>query len=286
MAKILITGGKGMLGRTLQKELAGNELCIADLPEADICDCEAFCDFCAAFRPDAVIHCAAMTRVDDCESKEELAFRLNETGSANVATACRRLGARLVAISTDYVFSGDLPPNAAWRETDEPAPRTVYGKSKLAGERAIMNILPSAAILRIAWLYGSGGPSFIHTMAKLGAQEGGPLKVVNDQRGNPTSTVAVAGAIKFLLERPEVSCVVHGTCEGVCTWYDLTCELFRLLGLKRAVTPCTTAEFPRPAPRPANSALSKTVLDALGYRMPSWQTALADFVAAEFNLRT
>ena len=283
MARILITGGKGMLGRTLQRELVGHELCIADLPETDICECDAFCGFCSEFRPDTVIHCAAMTRVDDCESREKLAFRLNETGSANVATACRRLGARLVAISTDYVFSGDLPPGEAWRETDEPSPRTVYGKSKLAGERAIMDVLHSATILRIAWLYGSGGPSFIHTMAKLGAQEGEPLKVVNDQRGNPTSAVAVAGAIKFLLDRPEVNGVVHGTCEGVCTWYDLACELFRLLGLRRLVTPCTTAEYPRPAPRPANSALSKTVFDALGYRMPSWQTALSDFVASEFS---
>ena len=283
MARIMITGGKGMLGRTLQRELEGHELSIADLPEADICDRDAFAAFCAEFRPDAVVHCAAMTKVDDCETKEELAFRLNGTGSANVAWACRQCGARLIAISTDYVFSGDLPSGEEWRETDEPAPRTVYGKSKLAGERAIMEMLPAATILRIAWLYGSGGPSFIHTMAKLGAQDGGALKVVDDQRGNPTSTAAVAGAVKFLLAHPEVSGVVHGTCEGTCTWYELTCELFRLLGLKRDVVPCTTAEFPRPAPRPANSALAKAVLNSLGYHTPAWQTALADFVATEFK---
>ena len=158
-----------------------------------------------------------------------------------------------------------------YAETDFPRPQTVYGKSKLAGERSALDILPHATVLRIAWLYGAGGPSFVHTMAKLGAQDGAPLKVVDDQRGNPTSTDAVAGALAFLLDHPEITGVVHGTCEGVCTWYDLTVELFRLLGLKRPVTPCTTAEFPRPAPRPANSALAKTVLAAHGYAMPRWQ---------------
>jgi len=202
-------------------------------------------------------------------------------GSANVARACRDHGARLVAISTDYVFDG-YRAEGDYAETDFPRPQTVYGKSKLAGERSALDILPQATVLRIAWLYGAGGPSFVHTMAKLGAQEGPPLKVVDDQRGNPTSTDAVAGALDFLLDHPEITGVVHGTCAGVCTWYELTVELFRLLGLKRPVTPCTTAEFPRPAPRPANSALAKTVLAAHGYAMPRWQDALAAFVAAEF----
>ena len=161
-------------------------------------------------------------------------------------------------------------------------PRTVYGASKYAGEQAVRATLPDAVVLRIAWLYGAGGPSFVHTMAKLGAQVGPPLKVVDDQRGNPTSTDAVADVIAFLLAHPEITGVVHGTCEGECSWYDLTVELFRLLGLKRPVVPCTTAEFPRPAPRPANSALAKTVLHAQGYSTPPWQTALADFVAREF----
>ena len=285
MAKILITGGKGMLGRTLQRELADHDLFVADLPETDMLDADSLGRAFAAFRPELVIHCAAMTKVDDCETNRELAYRLNETGSANVATACRAAGARLIAISTDYVFAGDAPSDYAYAETDAPAPRTVYGASKLAGERAVLSILPEAVVLRIAWLYGAGGPSFVHTMAKLGAQDGAPLKVVDDQRGNPTSTVAVAGAVKFLLSHPEVRGVVHGTCEGVCSWYDLTCELFRLLGLTRAVTPCTTAEFPRPAPRPANSALAKNVLHALGFAMPDWRAALADFVAKEFAAR-
>ena len=281
--KILITGGKGMLGRTLQRELAEHEIVVADLPDWDITDDAAFTAKVSEARPDVVIHCAAMTKVDDCEAKRELAFKLNEEGTRNVALACRVSGARLIAISTDYVFSGEPPREPwAWSETDIPRPRTVYGASKFAGEQMIQMILPEAVILRIAWLYGSGGPSFVQTMAKLGAQEGAPLKVVNDQRGNPTSTKTVADVIRFLLTKPEVSGIVHGTCEDQCTWYDLTVELFRLLGLTREVVPCTTEEFPRPAPRPHNSALKKSVLNLLGYRPPNWQDALADFVKAEF----
>ena len=285
-----------MLGRTLQRHLAGHDLFIADLPEVDILDREGLVSCFQAFRPEVVIHCAAMTKVDACEEQSVLAFRLNGMGSANVAEACRCCGARLIAISTDYVFSGDVrewslasdgghgrdADSEGWRETDPSFPRTVYGKSKLAGERSILDVLPSATILRIAWLYGAGGPSFIHTMVKLGKDMGDPLRVVNDQKGNPTSTDAVADVIVFLLQHPEVKGVVHGTCEGICSWYDLTVELFRLLGLTRAVKPCTTEEFPRPAPRPANSALEKTVLVGLGYHMPRWQDALSEFVRTEF----
>ena len=281
--KILITGGKGMLGRTLQKELAEHELIVADLPDWDITDDTGFVEKVGTAKPDLIIHCAAMTKVDDCEAKRELAFKLNEEGSRNVALAAKTCGARLFAISTDYVFSGEPPREPwAWSETDIPRPRTVYGASKFAGEQMIQMILPEAVIIRIAWLYGSGGPSFVHTMAKLGVQEGAPLKVVNDQRGNPTSTKTVADVIRFLMTKPDVSGIVHGTCEDQCTWYDLTIELFRLLGLKREVVPCTTEEFPRPAPRPHNSALKKSVLNLLGYRTPPWKAALAEFVKSEF----
>ena len=280
--KILVTGGKGMLGRTLQRAFAGHdEVVVADLPEWDITDVDAFTSQTLAVRPDVVVHCAAMTKVDDCEAKRDLAFRLNEEGSRNVALAARTCGARLIAISTDYVFSGEPPREPwAWGEEDVPRPRTVYGSSKLAGEQMVRMILPEAVILRIAWLYGAGGPSFLHTMAKLGAQEGPPLKVVDDQRGNPTSTEAVADVIKFLVSRPDVAGVVHGTCEDSCTWYELAVELFRLLGLTRALAPCTTAEFPRPAPRPRNSALRKGVLNRLGYRTPNWKDALAAFLSS------
>lgn len=283
--KILITGGYGMLGRTLRRRLAeqGHEIAVADLPEWDVTDTDSFSAKLVALHPDVVIHCAAMTKVDDCEANRELAFKLNEEGSRNVALACKMCGARLFAVSTDYVFSGEPPKEPwAWSETDIPRPQTVYGASKFAGEQMVQMILPEAVILRIAWLYGAGGPSFIHTMAKLGAQEGAPLKVVNDQRGNPTSCDTVADAIAFLLTKPYVSGIVHATCEDQCTWYDLAVELFRLLGLKREVMPCTTAEFPRPAPRPKNSALKKSVLNLLGYRTPNWRDALVRFAREEF----
>lgn len=287
--KILITGGKGMLGRTLQAELAAHELVVADLPEWDITDGTAFTARLMAENPDVVVHCAAMTKVDDCETNRDLAFRLNEEGTRNVALASKAAGARLVAISTDYVFSGDPPREPwAWGETDIPRPRTVYGMSKFAGEQMIQMLYPdNSVILRIAWLYGAGGPSFVHTMLKLGAQAGDPLKVVNDQFGNPTSTNVVADVIRFLLTKPEVSGIVHGTCEDQCSWYDFACEIKRLApGFTRAVVPCTTAEFPRPAPRPRCSALKKSVLNVLGYRTPTWQAALAAFLASSGNGRT
>ena len=282
--KILITGGKGMLGRTLQRELGGdNEIVVADLPEWDITDDAGFTAKTLEVKPDLVIHCAAMTKVDDCEAKRELAFKLNEEGTRNVALAAKVADARLIAISTDYVFSGEPPREPwAWSETDIPRPRTVYGASKFAGEQMIQMIHPDkSVILRIAWLYGAGGPSFVHTMAKLGAQEGAPLRVVNDQRGNPTSCKVVADVIRFLMTKPDVSGVVHGTCENQCTWYEFATELKRLLGFRRELTPCTTEEFPRPAPRPRNSALKKSVLNLLGYRTPDWKAALAEFVRTE-----
>ena len=281
--KILITGGKGMLGRTLQRELGASparEIVVADLPEWDVTDDAAFLERTLAAAPDVIVHCAAMTNVDACETNRELAFRLNEEGSRNVALAAKACGARLIAISTDYVFSGEPPREPwAWSETDIPRPQTVYGASKFAGEQMVQMIHPDdSVILRVAWLYGAGGPSFVHTMARLGAQGGPPLKVVDDQRGNPTSAKAVADVIRFLLTRPDVSGIVHGTCEGQCSWYELAKEVFRLLGLTRALEPCTTAEFPRPAPRPRNSALKKSVLNVLGYRTPGWREALAGFL--------
>ena len=283
--KILITGGKGMLGRTLQRELGReHEIVVADLPDWDVTDDAGFLERTLAAAPDVVVHCAAMTKVDDCESNRDLAFRLNEEGTRNVALAAKAAGARLIAISTDYVFSGEPPHEPwAWGETDIPRPQTVYGASKFAGEQMVQMIHPdNSVILRIAWLYGAGGPSFVHTMARLGAEAGVPLKVVDDQRGNPTSAKVVADVIRFLFTRPDVSGIVHGTCEESCTWFALTKELFRLLGLTREVVPCTTAEFPRPAPRPRNSALKKSALNLLGYRTPDWKAALAEFVAEEF----
>ena len=290
--KILITGGKGMLGRTLCRELGdAHEIVVADVPDWDVTDDAAFFAKTLGVKPDVIVHCAAMTKVDACEADRERAFRLNEEGSRNVALAAKTCGARLIAISTDYVFSGEPPREPwAWSETDIPRPQTVYGASKFAGEQMVQMIHPdNSVILRIAWLYGAGGPSFVHTMARLGSEAGAPLPVVDDQRGNPTSTRVVADVIRFLLVHPDVSGIVHGTCEEQCTWYAFAQELKRLLNDRpgaprfvREIVPCTTAEFPRPAPRPRNSALKKSVLNVLGYRTPDWKRALTAFVKDEF----
>lgn len=266
-----------MLGRTLQRHFRQHELCIAGRPEVDVADGRCVDQAVAAFRPDVVIHCAAMTQVDACEAEPDKAYRINALGSAQVARAAARHGARLIAVSTDYVFDGSAA--RPYHEFDAPAPRTVYGASKWAGEEAVRRHCPDHTIIRIAWLYGEDGPSFLHTMLKLGAQAGAPLKVVHDQTGNPTSTDAVAELIGQLLERP-LPGVVHGSCEGEATWFEFARAIFERAGLRRELVPCATAEFPRPAPRPANSRLEKRMLRLAGFPpMPHWQVALEKFIS-------
>ena len=280
--RIMITGGKGMLGRTLCRTLARHELLVADLPETDITSPAAIDGAIRLFRPDAVIHAAAMTAVDACETDPDRAFKVNAVGSANVAAACYRHKARLIAFSTDYVFDGTL--SRPYHEWDAPAPRTVYGASKLAGEKAIQSLCPDHLIIRIAWLYGPGGPSFLHTMLKLGATAGAPLNVVNDQLGNPTSTDAVAALVQPLLEQP-VAGILHGSCEGEATWFEFAQAIFKHQPAPRPVIPCATAEFPRPAPRPKNSRLEKRHLRLLGLpAMPDWREALDRFFRDHPNL--
>jgi dTDP-4-dehydrorhamnose reductase len=264
-----------MLGRTLCRRLAAHEVLVADLPEVDITHLGVLEEAVRSFGPEVIIHCAAMTAVDACESQVDMAYKVNALGTANVAVSAFRARAWLIAISTDYVFDGRL--DRPYHEWDIPAPATVDGQSKLAGERAVQMHCPEHTIVRTAWLYGPGGPSFLHTMLKLGREEGPPLKVVNDQLGNPTSTDALSGVIEWLLEQ-RVPGIVHATCEGEATWYEFAREIFKLWGLRRPLEPCTTREFPRPAPRPANSRLEKRVLRlAGGPEMPEWNDALQDF---------
>ena len=280
--KLLITGGKGMLGRTLQEEFKVDDIVIADLPEADITDAAGFDTFLALNRPDVVIHCAAMTAVDKCESEVEFAYKLNALGTANVASACHRHGVRLIAISTDYVFDGDSdrPYNEFDRATGG---HTVYGQSKFAGEEAVRTHCPNHVICRISWLYGHGGPSFVHAMMSLADGTRPMLKVVSDQHGNPTSTTAVARQLRNILANPQLVGTFHLTCEGEATWYDFAQEIFRLAGKNQAISHCTTDEFPRPAPRPKNSRLDKMMLRLAGLPpMPDWHDALAEFMQTEF----
>lgn len=273
--RILVTGAKGMLGRTLARHLSNHELTLVDRDDFDLTDARATHDAVLGARPEVVIHGAAFTAVDRCESEVETAFAVNATGSTNVAVAAHRVGARLLAVSTDYVFSGlgAVP----YVETDPTDPRSVYGQSKWAGEVAVRTHCPDHCILRIAWLYGQGGPSFVHTMMKLGAQGGDPLRVVSDQVGNPTSCDAVARHIGQLLEVP-VAGTLHFTCEGETSWYDFTRTIFAQRGFERGVEPCSTEEYPRPAPRPLNSRLDNRALRALGLEpFPPWEAALERF---------
>jgi dTDP-4-dehydrorhamnose reductase len=283
--KVLLTGGNGMLGRTLVRELGIEfEVIPTDLPEVDITDFSSVDAALAEYSPDAVVHCAAMTAVDRCETERETAFRLNETGTANVAEACSRRRIRLIAISTDYVFDGDS--DRPYCESDRPTGgRTVYGQSKFAGEESVRRLCQDHVIARISWLYGPGGPSFVHAMMTLCDGSRPVLKVVADQHGNPTSTKAVAQKLREILRRPELRGTFHVTCEGEATWAEFAAEIFRLAGRKQDIQPCTTEQFPRPAPRPKNSRLEKTALRLAGLPpMPHWKDALAEFMATEFPL--
>lgn len=285
LMKVLITGGKGMLGRTLVRELDGDfEMIPTDLPEADITNEEMIDSVIAHRAPDAVIHCAAMTAVDRCETERDLAFRLNARGTANVAAACHRHGARLIMISTDYVFDGNS--ERPYDEFDHPTGgNTVYGQSKFAGEEAVRVHCPNHVICRISWLYGAGGPSFVHAMMKLADGTRPELKVVADQRGNPTSTTAVARALRHVLKRPNLCGTLHLTCEGEASWAEFAEEIFRIAGRNQKVAPCTTEEFPRPAPRPKNSRLDKMALRLAGLPpMPNWKDALREFMRLEFDV--
>ena len=275
--KIIITGGNGMLGTTLRRRLTGHTLVVADLPEHDITDRNGFIDFVVSERPDTVIHCAAMTQVDNCESSPDLAWQLNAIGSRNVAEACAQVGAKCIAISTDYVFSGDL--GRPYTELDATSPKTVYGKTKLAGEEFVREFAPNHIIARVAWLYGANGPSFVHTMINLARQGKTELKVVADQFGNPTGATAVAQALQTLLERPELVGTFHLTCEGEASWFEFAEAIFELSGIAMKVTPCTTEEFPRPAPRPKDSRLEKLMLREHALPpMPHWRDTLAEFL--------
>ena len=281
--KVLLTGGRGMLGRTICEELADFEIVPTDLPEADITDENGIDTVLREHRPDAVIHCAAMTAVDKCEEAVDLAYRLNARGTANVASACDRQGIRLIAISTDYVFEGD--GGRPYSEFDvATGGQTVYGKSKFAGEEQVRALCPDHVICRISWLYGKGGPSFVHAMLKLADGSRPALKVVADQHGNPTSAYAVARELRAILRRPNLRGTFHVTCEGEATWAEFAEEVFRLAGKDQKIEPCTTEDFPRPAPRPRNSRLDKMGLRLANLPpMPHWKDALAEFMKREFN---
>lgn len=229
-----------------------------------------------AVRPDVVLNCAAITNVDGCEENQELAYRVNAYGAGVVALACARAGAKLVHISTDYVFAGD--GSRPYVETDRPDPRSVYGASKLSGEQNVRTLCPQSAILRTAWLYGPHGHNFVKTMLKLAAERD-EVSVVTDQVGNPTSTFELIRVIDAVVTHWQPG-VYHATCEGVCSWNEFAREIFRQAGVQVRVKDITSGELARKANRPAWSVLSKDKLAAVtGHRPAQWQDALKEYFA-------
>ena len=254
----LVTGAGGMLGTDLVAALAARSEPVTglDRAELDVTDAAAVTDAIGSARPDVVVNCAAWTAVDDAEVGEEQALVVNGRGAANLAAACARTGARLIQLSTDYVFAGDA--GHPYAEDDVPAPRTAYGRTKLAGERAVLAGLPGAAyVVRTAWLYGAHGPSFVRTMIKLEDQRP-TVDVVVDQHGQPTWTADVARQIIALVDSCAAPGIYHATSGGHTTWFGLAREIFGLLGADQArVRPVLTTAMPRPAPRPPYSVLGQ-----------------------------
>ncbi|GGZ84511.1 dTDP-4-dehydrorhamnose reductase [Streptomyces echinoruber] len=274
-----MTGAGGMLGRDVVDELRrrGAQVTALDRAGLDITDAGRVAAALAGHRPDVVVNCAAYTAVDAAESDEETALRINGDGPRLLARACAAYGARLIHVSTDYVFSGE-DRSTPYPEDHPPAPRTAYGRTKLAGERAVREELPEAsAIVRTAWLYGVHGRSFVRTMIDLEARRD-TVDVVDDQRGQPTWSADVAARIADLgpLVGPGLHGVFHATASGEASWYDLAREVFRLLGADPGrVRPVGSDAFPRPAPRPAHSALAHGRWREAGLEpLRDWRTAL------------
>jgi dTDP-4-dehydrorhamnose reductase len=276
MTRWLVTGAGGMLGTDLVAALAsrGEPVTGLDRASLDVTDAAAVTDAIARGRPDVVVNCAAWTAVDDAEASEDRALAVNGGGAANLAAACAGQGARLVQVSTDYVFAGDA--RRPYAEDHDPAPRTAYGRTKLAGERAVLGRLPgSGYVVRTAWLYGAHGPSFVRTMIKLEDQRP-TVDVVDDQRGQPTWTADVARQIIALVHSTAVPGIYHATSSGEATWFELAREIFGLLGADPArVRPIPSSALPRPAPRPAYSVLGHGAWAGPGVPpIGEWRTAL------------
>jgi dTDP-4-dehydrorhamnose reductase len=285
-SRILVTGGNGLVGTAIGRVLAeGSPLAVA-LPghdELDVTAAERVAAYVERFRPDVVIHCAAYTKVDDCEANPDLANRINGEGAGLVARAAASVGAKLIHVSTDYVFEGDA--NRPYQEDDptgRPETLSAYGRSKLIGELQVRAAYPDALIVRTAWVYGPDGACFPKVILKA-ARERPELRVVNDQAGTPTYTIDLARAI-LRLAQTDARGVVHVTNAGQCTWYEFCCELVKLAGLNVRVMPVSTEDFPRPARRPKYSVLDNSRLVQLtGAPLRPWREAAADYVR-EFEL--
>ncbi|MBE6088956.1 MAG: dTDP-4-dehydrorhamnose reductase [Clostridium beijerinckii] len=287
--KILITGSKGQLGNELldiiksgkaeigevSEAIKKSEVIALDVDELDITNLEQVKSKINDLKPDVIINCAAATNVDGCESNEDFAFKVNSIGPRNLAIASKVVGAKLVQVSTDYVFSG--VGNKPLTEYDLTAPYSVYGKTKLLGENYVRELSSKYFIVRTAWLYGYVGHNFVYTMRRLG-KEKECITVVNDQRGNPTHANDLAYHILKLIQTEEYG-VYHCTGKGECTWYDFAKMIIELSGEKCEVKPCTSEEYKTPAKRPEYSSLDNMMLRCtVGDDMRDWKDAIKSFV--------
>ena len=274
---ILITGILGQLGYDLAKELTkrGVEYIAPSLEELELTTEDGAKNFILEKKPELVAHCAAYTAVDKAESEAELALTVNGMGTRWVAEACREVGAKMIYISTDYVFGGD--GKTPYEVHDEKKPVNVYGRSKLLGEDAVSMILEKYFIVRTSWVFGINGHNFIKTMLRLGETKKS-LRVVDDQIGSPTYTVDLAKLLADMAATEKYG-VYHASNEGFCSWADFTREIFKQANLDVEVEGIPTVEYPTPARRPFNSRLSKKSLDEAGFnRLPDWQDALKRYL--------
>ena len=275
--KVFVTGVKGQLGFDVMNELKkrGHEAIGVDIEEMDITDEESVNRVIKAAAPDAVIHCAAYTAVDAAEDNEELCRKVNATGTRYIAKVCRELDIKMMYISTDYVFNGQ--GTRPWEPDDKREPLNVYGQTKNEGELAIEETLEKYFTVRIAWVFGVNGKNFIKTMLNLGKTRD-KLTVVADQIGSPTYTYDLARLLVDMIETDRYG-RYHATNEGLCSWYEFACEIFKQAGMNVTVEPVSSDQFPVKAKRPMNSRISKDKLDENGFvRLPSWQDALARYL--------
>lgn len=276
--RVLVTGVKGQLGHDVMDELAakGIEGIGVDVEEMDITDAAACEKVITEAKPDAVIHCAAYTAVDAAEDNVELCRKVNAEGTRNIAKVCKALDIKMMYISTDYVFNGEgLRP---WEPDDHREPLNVYGLTKYEGEIAVEQNLEKYFIVRIAWVFGVNGKNFIKTMLRLG-QERGAVSVVNDQIGSPTYTYDLSKLLVAMIQTDKYG-RYHATNEGLCSWYEFACEIFKQAGMTDVkVTPVDSSQFPAKAKRPMNSRMDKSKLAANGFTpLPAWQDALSRYL--------
>lgn len=275
--KVLVTGVKGQLGYDVVNELKkrGHEAVGVDIEEMDITDEESVNRVIREAAPDAVIHCAAYTAVDAAEDNQELCRAVNARGTGNIARVCKALDIRMMYISTDYVFNGQ--GTRPWEPDDTREPLNIYGQTKYEGELEVEENLKKYFIVRIAWVFGVNGKNFIKTMLNLGKTRD-KLSVVADQIGSPTYTFDLARLLVDMIETEKYG-RYHATNEGLCSWYEFACEIFKQAGMNVTVEPVTSDQFPVKAKRPMNSRISKDKLIENGFQpLPSWQDALRRYL--------